>query len=1672
MTAISLLAATPALALPQGGQMVGGQASIATTGHQTTITQSTQRGIINWQSFDIGQSEGVHFQQPSAASVTLNRVTGGGGASQLLGNLTANGTVMLVNPQGTFIGPNASVNVGSFLATTSDISNDRFMAGDYRFDMPGNPNAGIVNLGSVTVAEAGLAAFVAPNVVNNGLIQAKLGKVQLASGDTFTLDLYGDGLFALEASPTITSQLVTNGGIIAAEGGKVLMTAAAAGEVVNSLINIDGIISATSIGEQNGEIVIFAEGSNAVTGNDQTQKGQKQGSSTVLVSGIIDASGRKPGERGGKITVTGDHVALLDGTLIDASGHTGESGTTVGKAVSAHRDGSAGGDIRIGGDYLGQGDTPTARYLYVDPGALIVNDALFTGDAGRSIFWSDGNTQFYGNVYARALGGQAIDALTWSATAGGNHGDGGFVETSGYQHLDAGGYVNLTASSGEKGTYFLDPTDITIYGNVDPAFQSTDGSIDLASSLKLWLDASDTSKVTLTYSTDGLSGATATGTAGSNTITTSTDVAASLTVGARIRLGVAGAVTTADTMGADTYTVASITGTTITLGESLTQNYTDSALRRGLVSQLADKSGQNNNATQATAANMPLWVSNGQNELGLAKFDGNDTLRNTNFIVNTANLSILALFQETLASENRRFFDLGNSSGDVNSLYVSVDFKFGAGFSAGYRIPENSPASHGVANTSLALISYVKSGSSSQTSWWNGVSSSTNTSVVTTFDSQRFTIGNQNSENPNNFLNGNGYELLLYTTDLSVFSRGLMEQYQSAKWGIALTPPGTGATEVAKATASDGYSAFTTRYLEQLSQSANISLQATNDINLDFKGDTLSLASGRDLTLTAGNNITSASAGTIQTAGTGSILLSAGGDINLSHDLDLTTTGTGSVTLRANNSILYSGGGDITTQGGAITLNSNRDASGAGAISLGSGTLLTSNGGNITLGGGVDPLTTAALGTASNVQGIRLVSAMLNAQGGNISLRGQGDAASTISDYLTSAHGLFLNDSTLQTNGGGTIALTGLGGGADSSGSNFGVSLYAGSTVSAQNGTITINGTGGHGSSSSIGLSISGLGTNTIHSTGSGSILISGTGNGSAHGVHLNSATGGIYSTTGSVAVTGISGASGSGLKADNAGFTLGGATATGDITLTGDRLSLGGNVTTRTSGTVTIRPYTASTSIGIGGATGMLDITSAILNSISAGTLSIGRSDGTGLMRVAGTNLSARDYHLSLINGSGNIQLDGGVTALALGTSRNFSAATTSGHITAPTAAGTITTTRTGSGGNITMTAGGSGTINVSNLTLNANNGGEINLTSAGAMTIGTMNAGSILARTTDETSDLTIASGKTLSASASGNAITLAAGRNFINNAGSGVLSTPSGRWLVYSTNPADDTIDTLTNDFRRFSCTYGGSCPSFPASGKGFLYGSTPLLTVSPTGGLAVTYGDVAPNLSGYAYTLSGYLDSDATIDSMTGSLAGTTPYTQGASVGNYAISHASGTLASALGYEFTYASNATGITVAPASLTVTANAISKLYGAADPALTYGYFGLANGDTSAVFTGGLSRAAGETVTGSPYAIGLGTLSAGSNYTIDYTGADFIIRDGFGDVQRIILSVKPVSSPPYQGDVVATDNTSSPTQDTDLSHPYELSPASAGHRPRWLNPEIAVAPELQQIFDLPPYL
>ncbi len=261
----------PALAGPQGGVVVGGSAQISNPGTaNVTINQHSDKAIINWHMFNIGVGEKTTFVQPNSNSIALNRVVGGMGPSEILGSLSANGKVFVVNRDGIIFGAGAVINTAGFLATTSDIRNEDFMAGRFNFQIPGRPDASIVNMGTITATSGGFAALVAPGVRNSGTITAHLGTVTLASGNTFSLDFYGDKLVQLGVGDEIAGKvkdvatgqtlksLVTNEGKLKANGGRVELTAAAARHVVDSVINTSGVIEANSVGMKNGQIVLAA----------------------------------------------------------------------------------------------------------------------------------------------------------------------------------------------------------------------------------------------------------------------------------------------------------------------------------------------------------------------------------------------------------------------------------------------------------------------------------------------------------------------------------------------------------------------------------------------------------------------------------------------------------------------------------------------------------------------------------------------------------------------------------------------------------------------------------------------------------------------------------------------------------------------------------------------------------------------------------------------------------------------------------------------------------------------------------------------------------------------------------------------------------------------------------------------------------------------------------------------------------------------------------------------------------------------------------------------------------------------------------------------------------------------------------------------------------------------
>jgi len=335
----SVAIASAAFANPTGGAVAAGTATISNAALTTTVNQATDKAIINWSSFNIAPNETTTFNQPAVSSATLNRI-GDSNPSQILGNLNANGQLMLVNKNGMFFGQNANVNVGALAATTADIDDADFLGGNYVFHYAGKPNAQVVNNGNITTPNGGYVAMVAPTVKNGGTITANQGKVALGGGDVFTLDLAGDKLvnFALPSGyshdgPKGNSAQVDNTGNIYADRGSIQLSALAAKQAIDSVVNMSGVAQARSASGQPGKITLEADNVNAGGSMDTSGVGNSDGGSidgyahkNMSFTGDAKAEGGLTSGNGGTIAFTGDKNITLGGTASTKAYHS-QAGT-------------------------------------------------------------------------------------------------------------------------------------------------------------------------------------------------------------------------------------------------------------------------------------------------------------------------------------------------------------------------------------------------------------------------------------------------------------------------------------------------------------------------------------------------------------------------------------------------------------------------------------------------------------------------------------------------------------------------------------------------------------------------------------------------------------------------------------------------------------------------------------------------------------------------------------------------------------------------------------------------------------------------------------------------------------------------------------------------------------------------------------------------------------------------------------------------------------------------------------------------------------------------------------------------------------------------------------------------------------------------------------------------
>ena len=357
--------ATILSASPSGGTVTSGSANIVQSGATTNITQSTDKASINWQNFSIGANETVNFNQPNVNSITLNRVVGNE-RSIIDGALNANGQVWILNSNGVLFNKSASINTAGLLATTKNISDAEFNAGNYNFK--GESTAGVINMGTIEAKDSGYVALLANTVQNDGTIKAYKGTVHLTGASEATINLNGNSIVSLKVNKGVLDALVENKNIIQADGGKVYLTTNAVDEILKGVVNNTGVIEAKSLDDVSSEVILFAHGGTANIGGR-----------IIADGGFVETSGKEFAIQKGAQVKAKEWLVDPVNIMIDST-----LASTIGTALGS-------GDVTIttsgsNTPSTASGESGTSGYIFVNDNITWSTGSTLTLTANRNIY--------------------------------------------------------------------------------------------------------------------------------------------------------------------------------------------------------------------------------------------------------------------------------------------------------------------------------------------------------------------------------------------------------------------------------------------------------------------------------------------------------------------------------------------------------------------------------------------------------------------------------------------------------------------------------------------------------------------------------------------------------------------------------------------------------------------------------------------------------------------------------------------------------------------------------------------------------------------------------------------------------------------------------------------------------------------------------------------------------------------------------------------------------------------------------------------------------------------------------------------------------------------------------------------------------------------------------------
>lgn len=286
-----------------------------------TVINTGASAIINWNNFNTSIGQSVTFNQLSSMSAVLNRISSGALPTEFNGALNANGRVFVVNPAGVIFGAGSTVNVAQLVASSLDITDGDFLAGNYQFQA-GWSSGAVVNNGAITASEG--AALVGSRVVNAGTITTNPGGfVVMAAGDKVLLGQPGSKIIVEMDSVTSSeggAGEVVNQGTITSPSGTIAL---AAGDLFSVPVQPQLRVNSGTVDEPVYEVA------------DQPVR-VESGIGTVTQSGTINTNGTTGATaNGGSVTLTaGDSVVLGTGSLTTANGGTSNSGANGGEVVA------------------------------------------------------------------------------------------------------------------------------------------------------------------------------------------------------------------------------------------------------------------------------------------------------------------------------------------------------------------------------------------------------------------------------------------------------------------------------------------------------------------------------------------------------------------------------------------------------------------------------------------------------------------------------------------------------------------------------------------------------------------------------------------------------------------------------------------------------------------------------------------------------------------------------------------------------------------------------------------------------------------------------------------------------------------------------------------------------------------------------------------------------------------------------------------------------------------------------------------------------------------------------------------------------------------------------------------------------------------------------------------